>query len=516
MHVIPEFNSPVSFLRYRACWVVEYLDHDEWKLPDTVQVLLQGLLQGLRDPSVPVQAAAACSMRQLINTEGAVDLLRPHLQEIVSEYFRIMNEVENEAILGALQALVESFGDEIDPIAGMMVSHLVNTFEGFAAAGGDDDEAAFNATQCLDTIVCIIEAVEGREQTTKQIEAIILPLLFKTINSGENCFEYLDNALQILNMLLYSDAPISPGLYSICGPLLGALDAFAVDYICDIMVPLLHFMTKDMSSFLQGVHESTPFASILLNVVQRLFVEDISNYELDCRAAATLLTCFIVNSKPLMAISSQIGDVLRLILTRLEITKTTSMRHKLLDSIMAIIYYDSSLFISIIASNAAAGDMLFKTLFGNVKEMEKTLSQRLIVLSFSSLLALDPVHLSEYVKSNLPTMFQQIIRELTLLKAEEVERAKKESDNEDEDDIDIDDDDYGDDEDNNNGHSNNLAKFGRYTIPANGYDEDEDCINAEDEEYLQYIREHKVCPFLLFNFSFDYSYLLTGNKFRFN
>lgn len=463
-------------------------------MPDTVQVLLQGLLQGLRDPSVPVQAAAACSMRQLINSEGAVDLLRPHLQEIVSEYFRIMNEVENEAILGALQALVESFGDEIDPIAGMMVSHLVSTFDGFAAAGKDDDEAAFNATQCLDTIVCIIEAVEGREQTTKQIEAIILPLLFKTINSGENCFEYLDNALQILNMLLYSEAPITPALYSICGPLLGALDAYAVDYISDIMVPLLHFMTKDMSSFLLGVHDNTPFPSILLNVVQRLFVEDTTNYELDCKAAATLLTCFIINSKPLMAINSQIGEVLRIILTRLEITKTTSMKHKLLDSIMAIIYYDPSLFISILASNAAAGDVLFKTLFENIREMEKTLSQRLIVLSFSSLLVLDPVSLSDYVKSNIPVMFQQIIRELTLLKAEEVERAEKDSDeNDDDDGIDIDDDYDDDEEEVDNEHSNDLAKFGRYAIPANGYDEDEDCINAEDEEYLQYIRDHKVC-----------------------
>ena len=381
--------------------MVEYLDHDEWKLPDTVQVLLQGLLQGLRDPAVPVQAAAACSMKQLIDSEGAVDLLRPYLQEIVSEYFRIMNEVENEAILGALQGLVESFGDEIDPIAGTMVSHLINAFEGFSAAGSDDDEAAFNATQCLDTIACIIEAIEGREQTMRQLEAIILPLLSKLINSGENCFEYLDNALQILNMLMYTESPISPGLYSICGPLLGALDAFAIDYICDIMVPLLHFMTKDMASFLSGIHENVPFPTILLNIIQKQFVDDTTNYELDCKAAATLLTCFITNSKPLMAINAQIGDLLRIILTRIEITKTPNLRHKLLDSVMAIIYYDPHLFLSIISSNAAAGDLLFQTLFENAKVMEKTLSQKLIVLSFSTLLTVDTYSLSHYVKSNL-------------------------------------------------------------------------------------------------------------------
>lgn len=401
MHVVPEFSSPVSFLRYRACWVVEYLDHDEWKMPDTVQVLLQGLLQGLRDPALPVQAAAACSMRQLINSEGAIDLLRPHLQEIVQEYFRIMNEVENEAILGALQGLVESFGEEIDPIAATMVSHLINAFEGFSSAGSDDDESAFNATQCLDTITCIIEAVEGREQTMQQLEAIILPLLSKLINSGENCFEYLDNAIQILNMLMYTESPISPGLYSICGPLLAALDDIAIDYICDITVPLLHYMTKDMSSFLRGVHENVQYPAILLNIIQKQFTEDTSNYELDCKAAATLLTCFIINSKPLMAITSQISDLLQIILARLSITKTTNLKHKLLDSVMAIIYYDTQLFVNIISSNVAGGDMLFQTLFDNAKEMEKSLSQRLIVLSFSSLLMVDTNTLSDYIKSNL-------------------------------------------------------------------------------------------------------------------
>ena len=35
--------------------------------------------------------------------DGAADLLRPYLAEIVAEYFRIMEEVENDAVLSALQ-----------------------------------------------------------------------------------------------------------------------------------------------------------------------------------------------------------------------------------------------------------------------------------------------------------------------------------------------------------------------------------------------------------------------------
>jgi hypothetical protein len=140
---------------------------------------------------------------------------------------------------------------------------------------------------------------------------------------------------------------------------------------------------------------------MLLNIIQKQFVDDTTNYELDCKAAATLLTCFITNSRPLMAIGSQIGDILTMVLTRLEITKTANLRHKLLDSVMAIIYYDPYLFLSIIASNAAAGDLLFQTLFDNAKVAEITLSQKLIVLSFSTLLTVDTNTLSDYIKSNL-------------------------------------------------------------------------------------------------------------------
>lgn len=41
--------------------------------------------------------------RTLISLEGATDLLRPYLGEIINEYFRIMEEVENDAVLSALQ-----------------------------------------------------------------------------------------------------------------------------------------------------------------------------------------------------------------------------------------------------------------------------------------------------------------------------------------------------------------------------------------------------------------------------
>ena len=65
-HIIPEFKSPVAFLRSRACWVIEYFSECEWQQKETLPAILQGLLGGLRDPALPVQvggrngSAASC------------------------------------------------------------------------------------------------------------------------------------------------------------------------------------------------------------------------------------------------------------------------------------------------------------------------------------------------------------------------------------------------------------------------------------------------------------------------
>jgi hypothetical protein len=63
-----------------------------------------------------------------------------------------MDEVENDAVLSALQAIVEQFGVEMKDYAVVMSGHLLRAFTQYSNAGNDDDEAAFSASQCLDTI----------------------------------------------------------------------------------------------------------------------------------------------------------------------------------------------------------------------------------------------------------------------------------------------------------------------------------------------------------------------------
>lgn len=176
-HVLPEFNSPIGFLRFRACWAIQHFSNLNWEQKEIedltadsslasaasgedskkgkgkgkskgaskkgkkkmlmtagqlLSMVLQSLLRGLRDPALPVQTAAACSLQSLIEVEEAKEILRPMLKDIVAEYFRIMEEVGSESVLAGLKAIVVEFGDSIKEFAPMMVMTLVSAFNQYS------------------------------------------------------------------------------------------------------------------------------------------------------------------------------------------------------------------------------------------------------------------------------------------------------------------------------------------------------------------------------------------------
>ena len=59
-------------MRSRAFWVIDYFEEEEFTEPGVLQPIVQGLLGGLADPALPVQAAAACSIRWGLLKKGAV------------------------------------------------------------------------------------------------------------------------------------------------------------------------------------------------------------------------------------------------------------------------------------------------------------------------------------------------------------------------------------------------------------------------------------------------------------
>eukprot|EP01035_Chromulina_nebulosa_P019648 gene19648-25562_t len=245
-HVIPEFKSPVHYIRYRACWVVEYFSGLSFKNKSIIYTVTEGLLTGLRDPAPPVQAAAACSLRMMIDSSETTNLLKPIVKDIISEYFRIMHEVESDSVLSALQAIIEKFGEDIIDIGALIVRHLLQIFN--QHNNEDDEEAAFTATQCLDTVTAVIDACQDHPNVLQAIEIEVLPILKKVLDDSDNGFEYLDNAIEIICYLSYFSNNIRSEMWELCPMILNAGNDWAFDYITEIMTPVINYMTRDIKA----------------------------------------------------------------------------------------------------------------------------------------------------------------------------------------------------------------------------------------------------------------------------
>lgn len=227
----------------------------------------------------------------------------------------------------------------------------------------------------------------------------------------------------------------------------------------------------------------------------------------DSGCAATLLTCLITSCKDSQAIHQFLPQIITLTLTKLKDVTTTVLRIRVLEILMACLYYNVEATLSILNSDPIVPPALFGLLFDSLKAMERDFTQRLVVLSFSALLSAPPAILPEVLRGNFPAMFQQVIRELVLIEAEANRERSEGSDDEDghgrfgdfgdedddDEDIDIDgsddeDGDEDDDEDDDDDKDPAKAAMRRAKalhVPDGGYDEDEDCLNAEDEAYRE-------------------------------
>ncbi len=65
-------------------------------------------------------------------------------------------------------------------------------------------------------------------------------------------YSYLENGIDFIAQFTYYSETISPALWSLCGPLLQAVNGWAYDFIPEITTPLLNFMTKDGQTFHLG------------------------------------------------------------------------------------------------------------------------------------------------------------------------------------------------------------------------------------------------------------------------
>ncbi|TQD80868.1 hypothetical protein C1H46_033538 [Malus baccata] len=281
-HVFPEFSSPVGHLRAKAAWVAGQYAHINFSDSNNFRKALHSVVSGMRDPELPVRVDSVFALRSFVEACSDLNEIRPILPQLLDEFFKLMNEVENEDLVFTLETIVDKFGEEMAPYALGLCQNLAAAFwrcMNTAEADDDvDDPGALAAVGCLRAISTILESVSRLPHLFVQVEPTLLPIMRRMLTTdGQEVFE---EVLEIVSYMTFFSPTISLDMWSLWPLMMEALAEWAIDFfpkaiVFGLAVPIaiadaLYYNAALALSILQNLGVATEIFNLWFQMLQQV------------------------------------------------------------------------------------------------------------------------------------------------------------------------------------------------------------------------------------------------------
>lgn len=208
--VIPELLSDHDVIRARACSVyanlgaiVEYPDQSHYI------TACQGICNCLASKCLPIKVGAAESLQVFLSHPAAKELLANDLEKILDLVLDLMNQIELDELVEALEGIIKEFGGKAGKYTVRLIEGLTMAFFQYKNNIGNKDEGADEflgnestraAEATLNTINNILKS-NLTDAVYMEVGSFILQIFNSTLLSCDDvCF---DKCLGLLNLLLY-------------------------------------------------------------------------------------------------------------------------------------------------------------------------------------------------------------------------------------------------------------------------------------------------------------------------
>lgn len=512
-HVFPEFSSLVGHLRAKAAWVAGQYAHINFSDQNNFRQALHSVVSGMRDPELPVRVDSVFALRSFVEACKELNEIRPILPQLLDEFFKLMNEVENEDLVFTLETIVDKFGEEMAPYALGLCQNLAAAFWRCMNTAEADDEAddpgALAAVGCLRAISTILESVSRLPHLFVQVEPTLLPIMRRMLTTdGQEVFE---EVLEIVSYMTFFSPSISLDMWSLWPLMMEALADWAIDFFPNILVPLDNYISRGTAHFLAC--KEPDYQQSLWNMISSIMA-DRNMEDSDIEPAPKLVQVVFQNCRG--QVDQWVEPYLRITVERLRRSEKSYLKCLLMQVIADALYYNAALTLSILQKFGVATEIfgLWLQMLQQVKKsgvranFKREHDKKVCCLGLTSLLALPVDQLSG---DALERVFKATLDLLVAYK-EQVAEAAKEEEAEDDDDMDgfqTDDEDEDADgsdkemgvdaEDGDEADSSKLQKLAAQAKsfrPADEEDEDSDDDYSDDEELQSPLDE--VDPFIFF------------------
>ncbi|KAK4258307.1 hypothetical protein QN277_007767 [Acacia crassicarpa] len=511
-HVFPEFSSPVGHLRAKAAWVAGQYAHVNFSDQNNCRKALQCVVSGMRDPELPVRVDSVFALRSFVEACKDLNEIRPILPQLLDEFFKLMNEVENEDLVFTLETIVDKFGEEMAPYALGLCQNLAAAFWRCMRTAEADDEAddpgALAAVGCLRAISTILESVSRLPHLFVQVEPTLLPIMRRMLTTdGQEVFE---EVLEIVSYMTFFSPTISLDMWSLWPLMMEALGDWAIDFFPNILVPLDNYISRGTAHFLSC--KDPDYQQSLWNMISSIMA-DKNMEDSDIEPAPKLIEVVFQNCSG--QVDHWVEPYLRITVERLRRTEKSYLKCLLIQVIADALYYNAALTLSILQKLGVASE-IFNLWFHMLQQVKKSgvranfkreHDKKVCCLGLTSVLA---VPADQLLGDAFGRVFRATLDLLVAYKDQVAEAAKEEEAEDD----DMDGFQTDDEEDGNGGSDKDmgddaedgdevdteklrkLAEQARAFRPSDEYDDDSDDDYSDDEELQSPIDE--VDPFIFF------------------
>ncbi|KAJ1696994.1 hypothetical protein LUZ63_005506 [Rhynchospora breviuscula] len=508
-HVFPEFACPVGHLRAKAAWVAGQYAHINFSDPSNFTKAMHCVISGLRDPDLPVRVDSVFALRSFVEACKDLNEIRPLLPQLLDEFFKLMNEVENEDLVFTLETIVDKFGEEMAPYAIGLCQNLAAAFwrclnMSEAAEDEGDDSGALAAVGCLRAISTILESVSSLPHLFGQVEPTLMPIMRRMLSSdGQDVYE---EVLEIVSYMTFFSPTISLDMWSLWPLMVEALNEWAIDFFENILVPLDNYISRSTAHFLSC--KDPDYQQSLWNMLSKIMT-DKTMEDSDIDPAPKLIEVVFQNCKG--QVDQWVEPYLSITINRLRTATRPYLKCLLIQVIANALFYNASLTLATLHKLGVAAEvfnlwfmMLQQTKKSGVrKNFKREHDKKVCLLGLTSLICLPADQLPPEA---LERVFKATL-ELLVAYKDQVEESKKlaeegdddmdgfEADSEEEEEEEAD---MGDAEDGDEADSFRLQKLAAEArgFQENDSDDDSDDDFDEDEEMQSPIDE--IDPFIFF------------------
>ncbi|KAL0851769.1 hypothetical protein ABMA28_000081 [Loxostege sticticalis] len=509
--VIPEFHSPLGYMRARACWVLHCFAGIRFKselvLMEAVNLTVNALLN---DNELPVKVEAAIALQMLLTSQEKVHkILEPQVKAVTTELLKVIRETENDNIANVLQKIVPLYTEQLMPMAFEITDHLATTFSKVIETDSGTDEKAITAMGLLNTMETVLNVMEDNPEIMAQLEKTVLRVVGHILH--HNIIEYYEEAMTLLCNL--TTKSISEDMWKVLELLYQVFEKEGFDYFPDMMPVLHNYITVDTNAFLSNENHILAVFNMAKAVLN-------SNAEAEDESeiiAAKLLEVMVLQCSG--KIDNCLPSFVELVLNRLtRKVKTSELRTMLLQVLIAILYCNPHLLFTILdklqesVPNASITQHFIKQWIHDTDCFMGLHDRKLCVLGICTLLEMGPQrpNLDEIIPKIIPSclvLFDGLKRAYEM-RAEADDSSSSEGDDEDEDDAEVLSSDEDDLDDMNSEYLENLARMTMKNSATQGVnmtakiedyeesDDDDDDFEPDETAFECYTTplDEKDCP----------------------